>query len=205
MPERSAPQPLASDLSQVALPQSWPRVYKAMRKGDDPPIVEDGTALSRQLHWLAVAFPVALVTGLVTFIDYDRQLWIDEYVTVYVTNLSTHDFVHLLHNQNLVHALYYVFTGAWTGIFGTSLLALRSPSMVGMAVAAGGIAVLGRRLCNLTVGIAAGLIFAALPAVFPLRRRGALVRLRRGARCAVDPRPDVRRRPTRKAAMARLH
>src|SRR5256885_4797223 len=48
---------------------------------------------------------------------------------------------------------------------GTSVLALRFPSAVGMAVAPGFIGGLGRRLVATRAGLAAGLVFAALPSV----------------------------------------
>jgi mannosyltransferase len=86
-------------------------------------------------------------------------------VTAYVTTLSWADFSHLLHNQDLVHGLYYLFIRIWTHTFGDSVLALRVPSIIGMGVAAGGIAVLGRRLHSTPVGVAAGLIFIAIPTV----------------------------------------
>ncbi|NYF55042.1 glycosyltransferase family 39 protein [Micromonospora purpureochromogenes] len=117
--------------------------------------------------WLAwaLASPVALITLVVTYIGVGRQMWIDEHVTVYVTTLSWSEFTHLLGNQDLVHGLYYLVMRTWTAVFGTSLLALRLPSMIGMAVAAGAVTLLGRRLHSTAVGLAAGLFFVALPAV----------------------------------------
>jgi mannosyltransferase len=115
--------------------------------------------------WPALAMPVALVTLLVTSVGVGRQMWIDEYVTAYVAELSWEDFRRLLGNQDIVHGLYYLLLRPWTDVLGTSLLALRLPSMIGMAVAAGAVAVLGRRVHSAPVGLCAGLVFAALPAV----------------------------------------
>jgi mannosyltransferase len=158
-------QALINRADDVTIPRGQPRLYTAARKGDDPPVDPHGWLGHTGPSWTIFAIPIAIVAGVITFIGYGRQMWIDEYVTVYVTKLSTSDFVHLLHNQDLVHALYYSAMRIWTSSFGTSLLALRLPSMIGMAVAAGAVAVLGRRICNLTTGVAAGLIFAVLPAV----------------------------------------
>jgi mannosyltransferase len=116
-------------------------------------------------HWLLIAAPVALLTAVVCLIGSDRQLWVDENATFYVTTLSWADFTRLLDHQDLVHGLYYLFIRAWVDVFGSSLLALRLPSIIAMATAAGGLTLLGRRLHSAAVGLTAGLLFAALPAV----------------------------------------
>jgi mannosyltransferase len=147
------------------LPEGRSRVYTATRLGDDPKPDDVTDTAPGGPPWPALALPVALVTILVTYVGVGRQMWLDEYVTVYVTKLSWDDFTRLLGNQDLVHGLYYLTMRMWTAVFGTSLLALRLPSVIGMAVAAGAVTVLGRRLHSTAVGLAAGLVFAALPAV----------------------------------------
>jgi mannosyltransferase len=147
------------------LPEGRSRVYTATRLGDDPKPDDVTDTAPGGPPWPALALPVALVTILVTYVGVGRQMWLDEYVTVYVTKLSWDDFTRLLGNQDLVHGLYYLTMRMWTAVFGTSLLALRLPSVIGMAVAAGAVTVLGRRLHSTAVGLAAGLVLAALPAV----------------------------------------
>jgi mannosyltransferase len=120
---------------------------------------------SARSPWPVLALPVALVTGVVAVIGIGRDMWVDEYVTAYVTGLSWEDFRRLVGNQDIVHCLYYVAMRLWTSVFGTSLLALRLPSVIGMAVAAGALALLGRRLHSAALGVTAGLVFAVLPAV----------------------------------------
>jgi mannosyltransferase len=71
----------------------------------------------------------------------------------------------MLGHTDAVHGAYYVLMWFETRAAGTSVLALRFPSAVGMAVAAGFIAALGRRLVSTRAGLAAGLVFAALPSV----------------------------------------
>lgn len=150
------------------LPQGSPRTYVASRMGDDPKpevLAAARAAAPGGPPWWAVALPVALVTGAVTYLGSGRQMWIDEYVTTYVSRLSRHDLLHLLRDQDLVHSLYYLLIRLWTAIFGYSVFDFRLPSMIGMAVAGASIAVLGRRLHSGWAGLGAGLMFAALPSV----------------------------------------
>jgi mannosyltransferase len=116
--------------------------------------------------WWRLAVPVAAVTAAVVAVGgAGRELWIDEYVTWFTTTLSWPEFQRLLGNIDIVHALYYVLMRPWTAAFGDSPLALRLPSMIGMAVAAGALTLLGRRWYGSTVGVTAGLLFAAIPTV----------------------------------------
>jgi mannosyltransferase len=71
----------------------------------------------------------------------------------------------MLGHTDVVNGAYYVLMWFVTRAAGTSALALRFPSAVGMAVAAGVTAALGRRLVSARAGLAAGLVFAALPSV----------------------------------------
>jgi mannosyltransferase len=71
----------------------------------------------------------------------------------------------MLGHTDVVHGAYYVLMWFETRAAGTSVLALRFPSVVGMAVAAGFLAALGRRLVSTRAGLAAGLVFAVLPSV----------------------------------------
>ncbi|MBM0236352.1 glycosyltransferase family 39 protein [Micromonospora sp. ATA32] len=94
-----------------------------------------------------------------------RQMWFDETVTRLVAGISWRDFWRMLDDVDLVHALYYVAMRLWTAAVGDSPLTLRLPSMIGMAVAAGALTVLGRKLYGTNVGVAAGLLFVAIPSV----------------------------------------
>jgi mannosyltransferase len=73
----------------------------------------------------------------------------------------------MLGHTDVVNGAYYVLMWFVTRAAGTSALALRFPSAVGMAVAAGVTAALGRRLVSARAGLAAGLGagIAALPSV----------------------------------------
>lgn len=113
-----------------------------------------------------IALAVAVVAAAVASVRLTRrQLWYDEYATWFVTTLSWSDFRRLLGNIDIVHGLYYLVMRQWTALSGDSPLALRAPSIVGVAVAAGAVVLLGRRLCGTLTGLAAGLVYAAIPAV----------------------------------------
>ena len=67
--------------------------------------------------------------------------------------------------MDAVHGTYYVLMWPWVRLAGSGELAVRLPSAVAMAVAAAVVTVLGRRLVSAGAGLAAGLAFAAIPAV----------------------------------------
>ncbi|HKT01024.1 MAG TPA: glycosyltransferase family 39 protein, partial [Rugosimonospora sp.] len=120
----------------------------------------------RPLAWLLLALPAALTAAVAGLIGIgDRQLWNDEYITYYAARLSWADLFRLLGNIDIVHALYYLCMHFWIQVAGTSMLALRLPSIVAMAVAAGALTVLGTQLFDRVVGVLAGLLFATFPAV----------------------------------------
>jgi len=113
---------------------------------------------------------VPLIPALVTLADglYQIQrpsLWRDEGATLAAIHRSLPQLVSMLGHQDVVHGAYYVFMWLETRVAGTSALALRLPSAVGMAVAAALTATLGRRLVSSWAGLAAGLVFAVLPSV----------------------------------------
>jgi mannosyltransferase len=108
----------------------------------------------------------ALVTLAVTLYQIQRpSLWRDEGATLAAVHRSLPQLLHMLGHTDVVHGAYYVLMWFETRAAGTSVLALRFPSAVGMAVAAGVTAALGRRLVSARAGLAAGLVFAALPNV----------------------------------------
>src|SRR4051812_37053630 len=113
---------------------------------------------------------LALIPALVTLVVggfgvNSRELWEDEYATYHAATISWGALGRLLRHLDLVHAVYYVFLRGWLALAGDSLLALRLPSLLAMAAAAAAVALLGRRLVNAWVGVAAGLTFALLPSV----------------------------------------
>ncbi|BCB81987.1 hypothetical protein GCM10022251_52410 [Phytohabitans flavus] len=108
-------------------------------------------------------FLAALVIGSVGVGS--RQMWNNEYATWHAATLSFRDLAHLLSNTDLVHTAYLMVIRVWIAVAGDSPAAMRAPSLIAMAVAAGCLALLGRRLVNTSVGVVAGLLFAGIPAV----------------------------------------
>jgi len=108
----------------------------------------------------------ALVTLAVSLYQIQRpSLWRDEGATLAAVHRSLPQLLRMLGHTDVVHGAYYVLMWFETRAAGTSALALRFPSAVGMAVAAGVTAVLGRRLVSARAGLAAGLVLAVLPGV----------------------------------------
>ena len=108
----------------------------------------------------------ALVTLAIALYQIQRpSLWRDEGATLAAVHRSLPQLLHMLGHTDVVHGAYYVLMWFWTRAAGTSELALRFPSAVGMAVAAGVTAALGCRLVSARAGLAAGLVFAVLPSV----------------------------------------
>jgi mannosyltransferase len=89
--------------------------------------------------------------------------WRDEAATLAAIRRPFGDMLRMLGNVDAVHGLYYMIIWVVARLFGTGELALRLPSAVAMAVAAGFVAALGRRLGSPRVGLAAGLLFAVVP------------------------------------------
>ncbi len=120
---------------------------------------------SRLVRSLPVALP-ALVTLVTVLIGHERRaLWRDEYATWWAASLDNHQLQLLLSKVDAVFAPFYVFTRAWVALFGDGLTSLRLPSALAMAVAAGLVGALGRRLFSPGTGLVAGLLFALLPSV----------------------------------------
>jgi mannosyltransferase len=92
-----------------------------------------------------------------------RQLWDDERATWWAASLGWGDFGRLLGHFDIVLAPYYALMHLWVESFGSSAAALRLPSVLAMAAAAGVLTLLGRRMFDARVGLTAGLIFAVLP------------------------------------------
>jgi mannosyltransferase len=114
----------------------------------------------RQAVWVA---PTAL-TLVVTLTGLARaQLWRDELATWSAATRPVGDLVRLAGTIDAATGPYYLFMHGWTAVFGDSTAALRLPSVLAMAGAAGLTARLGERLVDARAGLLAGLLFAVLP------------------------------------------
>lgn len=87
----------------------------------------------------------------------------DEAVTASAATRSVRQLWRMLGNVDAVHGVYYWIMHWWVGWFGASATSLRVPSLIGVGVAAGLLALLGRRLATWRAGLVAGLLFACAP------------------------------------------
>ena len=125
----------------------------------------------RQLpSWLVAGIPVvaALVVG--GYRLGGASLWRDEAYTLDVAQRSTGQIFNLLLHVDAVHGPYYLGMHAVIRLFGSSEAALRLPSLVATSLAAGILALLGRRLARASglpapaaTGLLAGLLQVAAP------------------------------------------
>ncbi|MBB1244207.1 glycosyltransferase family 39 protein [Streptomyces durbertensis] len=99
-------------------------------------------------------------------------MWRDEAVTVAVAGRPLPETWALLQQIDAVHGLYYLLAHGWFALFGDGLWALRVPSVLATAVAAAGVAALGRRLWNARAGLLAGLAYPLLPPVLHHAQEG---------------------------------
>jgi mannosyltransferase len=109
-----------------------------------------------------VPFLTALVIGAVGM---TRQAWRDEHSTWRAATIPLPDLRSLLSHVDIVLAPYYIFMRGWIAVFGDSVVAMRVPSLLAMATAAGLTALLGERMFTPWVGFTAGCLFAVVPSV----------------------------------------
>ncbi len=111
---------------------------------------------------LVPAFVTVIVLGIgITGPSY----WRDEAATVAAVHRPLGALVQMLGNVDAVHGAYYLLIWPVAQLCGTGEQILRLPSLVAMAVAAGLITAIGRRLVSPAAGVTAGLIFAVAPTV----------------------------------------
>ncbi|MER5760038.1 glycosyltransferase family 39 protein [Streptomyces sp. NPDC002082] len=94
-----------------------------------------------------------------------NSMWRDEAATWQVAERSPGEIWHLLGNVDAVHGLYYLLMHLLFEVFGASTTTLRLPSVLAVAVAAGCVALIGRRLAGPWAGLGGGLALGLLPAV----------------------------------------
>lgn len=121
-----------------------------------------GRSIGRALTWVVPAVAMYVVGQL--YLTRPVLGW-DEMATWNASQRPIPKIMSLIANFDGVLAPYYLFMHWWTGIFGTSHLALRAPSLIAMTIAAALVARLGTRLIDPFAGLIAGLLFVAIPAV----------------------------------------
>ncbi len=113
--------------------------------------------------WTVPAVIGLLATALAVIGSWHVSLWTDEAATITSARRTLPQLWRMLHTIDAVHGLYDAGMHAWVSVVGSSPFALRLPSALAAGVAAAGVVVLARRLAGPGVGVAAGLVFAALP------------------------------------------
>ena len=116
--------------------------------------------MRRYRAWMPVGvILVALVLGLIRLGA--QPLSFDEQFTRDTATLSWSGIWEAARDTEAPHLVYYALLKPWLAVFGTSDWALRLPSVLFGALAAGATALLGRRLFGELAGLAAGLALAA--------------------------------------------
>ncbi|MEV4480572.1 glycosyltransferase family 39 protein [Micromonospora coxensis] len=114
----------------------------------------------QSLVWLVPTL-ATLAAGLVGIGH--AQPWRDELATWSAATRPLPDLFRLTGTVDAATGPYYLLLHGWVRLFGDSPAALRLPSALAMAAAAGLTAVLGRRLFGARAGLLAGLLLAVLP------------------------------------------
>ena len=111
------------------------------------------------------AAPVVVTAALGLFEIGVPQLWRDELASWSAASRTLPQLWAMVHNIDAVLGIYYLGLHLWMAVFGQSATAMRLPSVIAMAAAAGMVALIGRRLGGRLAGLASGLVFAVIPSV----------------------------------------
>lgn len=111
----------------------------------------------------ALLLPPLTVLALALLNIQTPSYWRDEAATMAAVKRPFGDLIFMLGNVDAVHGAYYTMVWPLAHLFGTGELVMRLPSALAAAVTAAFVAAIGRRLVSPWVGLAAGLLFAALP------------------------------------------
>jgi mannosyltransferase len=115
--------------------------------------------------WLIPACSALITLSVTLWRIGGPSFWRDEGATLSAVHRSLPELIRMLGRMDAVHGTYYLLMWLLVRLAGSGELALRLPSALSMAAAAGLLTTLGRRLAGPAAGLAAGLSFAAIPAV----------------------------------------
>jgi mannosyltransferase len=124
----------------------------------------------RRADWLVIAVPALAALALGGYRLGGPSLWRDEAYTISATQRSVAQMFAMLGHVDAVHGPYYLGMHFVVSLLGASAVALRLPSLLGMGIAAGFTAAVGKRLALAAAlpapsvtGLVAGLLFAGAP------------------------------------------
>jgi mannosyltransferase len=117
------------------------------------------------MAYLTWAAPVVVTVALGLIEIGVPQLWRDEFASWSAASRTLPQLWSMLHNIDAVLGIYYFGLHLWMAVFGDSATAMRLPSVIAMAGAAGVVALIGRRLGGGAAGLTSGLVFAVIPSV----------------------------------------
>jgi mannosyltransferase len=112
--------------------------------------------------WMRILPPIVTFAVMIVGISVPSY-WRDEAATLAAVRRPFGELIRMLGNVDAVHGAYYMVMWVLVRAFGTGEFAMRVPSAIAMAVAAGFVAALGRRLVSPRAGLAAGVLFALVP------------------------------------------
>ncbi len=130
-----------------------------------PPGPAPAPGPARWVSWLAPACVVLATLAVMLYRIGVPSFWRDEGATLSAVHRSFPQLIRMLGQLDAVHGMYYVLMWLQVRLAGSGELAMRLPSALAMAATAGLLTALGRRLVSAPAGLAAGLSFAAIPAV----------------------------------------
>jgi mannosyltransferase len=114
--------------------------------------------------WMRILPPVAMFAIALWRIT-GPSYWRDEAATMTAVQRPFPGLLRMMGHVDAVHGVYYMIIWVVVRLGGSGELVTRLPSAVAMACAAAAVAALGRRLVSPRAGLAAGLLFAALPQI----------------------------------------
>ena len=135
------------------------------RPASDVAAREQTTPRRSTVAYLTWAAPVVVSAALGLIEIGVPQLWRDELASWSAASRTVPQLWAMVHNIDAVLGIYYFGLHLWMAVFGDSATAMRLPSVIAMAAAAGVVALIGRRLGGRTAGLASGLVFALIPSV----------------------------------------
>ncbi len=150
-------------------PTASPAASPATASGTAGPATAERPA-SRRWSWLALVIPFLAELAVGGYQLGGASLWRDEGYTLEVASRPIGAILSMVPNEDAVHGFYYVIMHFVVTAAGTSAVALRLPSLLAMAVAAGLTGGLGRRLAlesglpaPSVTGMLAGLVLVMFP------------------------------------------